>query len=91
MAATARRVSVATTATRLDFASVESDRVFGQSLIVRNRGSASIFVGGPDVTSSTGFEVLAGESFSADIHTGDEVYGIVASGTVPVHIFESGV
>lgn len=100
MATTASRPNVSTTAVRLD-AATESDVHqgaadfavrFGQHFMARNRhATLSLFVGGADVTASTGFEVLPSETFVADLGSGDGVYGITASGTVPVHVFQAGV
>lgn len=88
-----RRVSVGTTATRLD--TVEGNDRTGQKIIVKNpsASAASVDVGGATVTSGAGFELEAGASMSAELTDYDEeaVYAITASGTVTVHIFETGV
>lgn len=87
MAAKGTRVAVAVTATKLNTAG--TDNVSGTSLLVRNRGTASVFLGGSDVTTLTGFELLAGESLPADLN--EDLYGICASGTVACHVLEVGV
>jgi hypothetical protein len=99
VAVKAFRVTVGTTPTRLDvyteadkvndssYASLRGD---GHSLLTRPRG-ASIFVGGADVTATTGFEQLAEEAIGRDLKPGDALYGIVASGSVVVHGEQDGV
>lgn len=87
MAARGIRVTVATSATKLNGAS--SDSVAGQSFLVRNRGAASVFLGGSTVTTAAGYELLADESLALDVN--EDVYGICASGTVECHVLETGV
>lgn len=87
MAAKGTRVSVATTATKLN--SAAGDGYAGQSLLVRNRGAASVFLGASDVTTATGYELLADESLALDLN--EDVYAICASGTVACHVLETGV
>lgn len=89
MATKGTRVSVAVTVTKLN--TTGSDSVSGSSLLVRNRGAASIFLGASDVTTATGYEVLADESLPVDIDAGEDLYAICASGTVACHVLEVGV
>lgn len=45
-------------------------------------GGSTVFLGGSDVTTATGFPIAAGEAFCDDLDMRDgELYGIVASGT----------
>lgn len=100
MAVEAQRVNVTSAGNRLDV-TTEADysggandfaQKFGQHILVRNRdATVSIFIGGADVTASTGFEVLAGETVSIDLTQGDALYGITASATVACHVVQSGV
>lgn len=90
MAVVAARVSVTTTATRLD-ASAPTDSVSGQRVTVYNAGSASVFLGGSGVLSTDGFELPAGGSYDEELSPGDELYGITASGTVICHVIRVGV
>lgn len=86
-----RAVTVTTTATRLDTID-ETDSVAGSAWSVYNNGSATIYIGGSDVTTANGTPVAAGEHYAADLGTvAEAVYGIVASGTVEVRVFETGV
>lgn len=87
MAVDGRRVTVTTTATRLDTA--DTDSVSGKSIAV-NPASA-IDIGDDGVTAGAGFEVGAGVTFSADLGPGEALYGIAASGTVEVDVFETGI
>lgn len=55
--------------------------------LVRNTdGSISVYIGGSGVTSSTGFEIPAGDSVS--IHTTAAVSAVADSGTPTIHILE---
>lgn len=88
MAVNGSRVTVATTATAISGA--DSDGVYGSSVLVKNAGAASVFLGGSGVTTEAGFELAAGEAVSLDLNVSDSVYGIVASGTVVCHVLASG-
>lgn len=88
MAVKTNRVTVGTSATRLDVAT-EADYRAGQSLAIRNVGASSIYIGDAAVLTSTGFLVGAGETFFADVFN-EPVYGI-AAGSVDVHVFQAGV
>lgn len=89
MATKGTRVDVATAATKLNTAG--SDSVSGSSLLVRNRGAASVFLGASNVTTAAGFELLADESLPVDLDAGEDLYGICAVGTVACHVLEVGV
>lgn len=58
MAVWQKRVTVGTTATRIDDAETAPDL----ALIVRNRSSNPVFIGGSNVTTSDGFELSPGDS-----------------------------
>lgn len=64
-------VTVLTTATKLE-ASLKSP----STTLVYNNGAVTVYVGGSDVTSSTGVPVAAGTSLAFD---GSGLYGIAAS------------
>lgn len=88
MAVVAAQVTVTTTATQL---SGNSDRgAPGISVAVRNRGTTSIFLGGPGVTTTTGFELAAGESATCDLAGDDELFGICAAGTNRADVLRTG-
>lgn len=87
MATMGTRVSVAVTATKLN--STGTDNVAGASILVRNRGATSVFLGSPNVTIATGYELLADEALTFDLN--EDIYGICASGTVACHVLETGV
>ena len=92
MALKSTAVSVGTTATRLDTADDTGDALAGESLVFYNNGTATIYVGGSDVSTANGCPVAASSwSPSFDLSTGDAVYGRVASGTVEARVLESGI
>lgn len=90
MAVSGRRVTVTTTATRLDTADVDTQA--GSRLTLRNADAAvTVDLGASDVTSGAGYGLTAAAVVEL-VHGSDEaVYGIVAAGTVVVHVFETGV
>lgn len=92
MAVVGKSVSVADTPTRLDSTSSgAADPTLGSSILVRNRGGASVFLGAGDVTTALGFELLPDESLPVDLGRGESLYGVCASGTVTCHVLEVGV
>jgi hypothetical protein len=95
---TSRTVTVGTEPTRLDTTADEPDssysgtRRFGQKLWLYNAGGASVYLGGADVTTSTGYPV--GNNSAApplDLNIGDALYGVCASGTNQVIVLETRV
>lgn len=88
MSVHSKEVSVGTTATRIDTAE------FGQSsqgLAVKNMGAATVYLGGPDVSTANGYPLLANEAMPMDLGQQDELFGRVASGTVLVRVLEVAV
>lgn len=89
MARSARRVTVTNSATLLT--STDADNQRGQSITVRNTdASVSVFLGGSGVTATTGFELVAGDSFSED-DFGEALYGVTASASVRCDVMETGI
>lgn len=88
MAVAAAQVSVGTSATVLN--AVDADP---QSVLVRSPSAAttSVYVGPSTVTTGNGFELPAGGSLSMDLAAGEQLYGIVASGTQTVHVLRAAV
>lgn len=74
-------VSVATTATRI--ATGDSD---GCIATIKNIGSADVYLGGSSVTTATGLALGASAAMSLDLDAGENLYGIVATGTVLVRV-----
>lgn len=88
MAVLSRAVTVGTTATRLD--SDEGGQA-SQAFSMKNIGSATVYLGGPDVTTANGAPLAAGEWFAADLAKYDVMYGIVATGTQACRVIEVSV
>jgi hypothetical protein len=63
----------------------------GYSYSITLRPMIDIYVGGADVTASNGFLVLADEVISVDRYYGEALYGVAASGSGLVYVYESGV
>lgn len=87
MAVNSAVVAVGTTATALN--SVDMDGLAGQSL--QFTPPSAIFVGGPGVTSATGYPLTAGVEYYYDLQPGDVYYAVAASGTVNVPVLRVGV
>ncbi len=87
MAITSTTVSVGTTAVRLD--SSDGPGPTG-STAVRNAGTATVYLGGPNVTTSNGIALDVGQTFTADLAPNDALYGIAASGTHDCRVIQLG-
>ena len=64
----------------------------GQSEVavrVPSGGSVVYLGGGTAVTTSDGFAINGGETFSIDLDSTESLYGITASGTQVVHVISS--
>ena len=59
-----------------------------RSLFLRNNGTATIFLGDDAVTTTDGYPLKPNESLPMNIEDDLDVYGIVASGTQNLRIFE---
>lgn len=82
------QITVTTAATLLTSAVDSRDK---GGIAITNRGSAAVYVGGPGVTTSTGYKLDAGESVAIDTDSpGDVAYGVVATGTETVHVLRAG-
>jgi len=92
MSVKATRVTVTTSATRLDTQAEVDFREYGQSILVRNRDAAvSVYLGGADVTASTGTVLAALEDYGDALDSTDALYAITASGSVIVHVLQTGI
>ncbi len=58
-----------------------------RSVIVYNNGSVTVYLGGSDVTTTTGLPLPAGTPYSADLASAD-LYAIAASGTADIRVME---
>lgn len=54
------------------------------SVLIKNTGGATIYIGGSTVDAVDGFPIAAGESVSLDLVAGEELYAISA-GSVDVN------
>lgn len=89
MAVMSQQVSVGTSGFRLDSGLSASTALV--SLLVRNRGTVAVYVGGSGVTTGNGFQLDPGESMSIDLRFADAgVYALAASGTQRVDVMQAG-
>lgn len=87
------QTTVTTTPTRIDTPDLATDKQMDAGFLGVNRGAVSIFVGKQaGLTSSTGVEVLAGQSFAVQglNSTRDPLYAVTASGTCRVDVLQVG-
>lgn len=89
MAIKGRRVTVGTAPTQINGAT--TDAIGGSGGQARNRGTVSVFLGGVDVTVAQGYELEPGDVVAFNLDHGENIYGIVASGTCLVHVLDGGV
>lgn len=89
MAISTAQVAVSTTAAKLT--STPTDSRAGSSIAITAPAAATLYIGGSGVTSTTGFAVAAGASVSLDLQSGEDVYGVLASGTGTAYVLRSGV
>lgn len=54
--------------------------------IVVNSGPSIVYVGGPTVSVAQGFPLPVGAVFGVDLQVGDNLYGIVATGSQTVSL-----
>jgi len=82
------RVSVGTTATLIDvYVTYDGNG----AIAIQNLGTASVYLGDSTVTTSSyGYELKANSTISIDMRIPEQIYGIVASGTVTVNVLQQG-
>lgn len=86
MAIKATEITVGTTPTLLARGGSFTDPI----QVALRDASADMFVGGPDVDTSDGFPFNAADgSLSFELHSLDDLYAIVASGTATVRVIQT--
>lgn len=89
MACKGQRISVGTEPARLTSRAAKVGEK--NAVYFKNKGAASVDIGGSDVETGEGYELEAGEGVSLDIIGRDDPYAVAASGTVRIDVFESGI
>ena len=89
MAVSHQRISVGTTATKL---TSDYDGKDGQTINVQNpAGGADVYLGGEGVTTTSyGFLLGAGISFSIELQDDEKLYAVVTTSTQTVNILRQG-
>lgn len=94
MAVAATRPSVGTTASIIaeNTTNARGDESKTVGFLLKNAtGTASVFLGGSDVTTGNGFEwAVADGALPISLEPGEKLYGRVASGTQTVHALKAG-
>lgn len=81
------QVSALTAATNITSGVTDSsDTTTGNSVAVQNTGTQVVYIGGPGVTTGTGYPLAAGSQIGMDLAAGEDLYGIVAAGSVTVAV-----
>lgn len=85
-----QRVTVTTTPTRLDFNADYNahPRYAGTALVYYNRGSVPIYIGGPDVTVATGFQVDPGQAPGSEHTQSEALWAVTEAGTCRVDVLQ---
>jgi hypothetical protein len=98
MAITHKSVTIGTSATAIstsadDKTGTSSSADVARSVLVTNPDVADVFVGGPDVTTTSyGYKIVAnGGELALDLLANDQLYGVVESGTAVVRVMLTGV
>jgi hypothetical protein len=63
----------------------------GSSALIRNRGGVAVYIGASDVTTSTGFQLDAGEAITMDLDDNEVPSVISGSANQRVDVLETGV
>lgn len=91
MATRSSIITVTTTATRLAPGS-DTDNPGYRDLAIQNTSAVTIYLGGADVTTATGFPLVAGASLTLDdVQPGSLPHAIVATATATLALLEVGV
>lgn len=90
MAVKADVVSVGTSPTQL---TVYSNPDLGGSTgsTVSVHPASAIFIGGPDVSTASGYPVAGGVDLAVDLDMGERLYAVAASGFVSVNVLRTGI
>lgn len=81
------QVSVGDNATEIHTASGGPS---GAKVMVKNVGSADVFLGDASVTTNDGYKLAVGDVLPVDLSEGEGLYGIVSSGSETVHKLVTG-
>lgn len=77
MAVASSHVTVGTTA--VDLTGTDTDLRLGQSIAVTNKGSGVVYLGGPGVTTGTGFEVPVDGCLAVDLSQGEKLFAVAGA------------
>lgn len=86
MAVKPSRVTVTTAATLLT--PPTTDAKPGSSVLVRP--AADVYIGGPGVTTATGYLVAGGSELAMDLNSGETLHAVAAAGSVSVSVLRTG-
>lgn len=56
----------------------------GESVVVQNGTSVTVYLGGSTVTTASGFALAAGSTLAVDLADGETIYGVVEATTSSV-------
>ena len=87
MAVKSTKVQVGQNPTRVSV----PDRDFSSGSEIIIRPSATIAIGGPDVTMQNGFSVTANSEFAMSLRDTDVLYAVTETGNATVSVLQAGV
>lgn len=90
MAIITQAATVGTSASKIAGVSVTSGAIRSGSCVVQNLGASPVFLGGATVTIANGLQLDPGSTMAVDIGDGDDLYAVVASGTVACRVLQVG-
>jgi hypothetical protein len=61
----------------------------GSDVIIRNTGATTVYIGGPGVTPSTGYPLMASDAPLQPLPVNDAIWGVTASGSSTIAWVES--
>lgn len=92
MAVSSASVTVSTSATALNQADTDDNPgKTGQSILVRNVGANTIYLGGSGVTTVNGYPLGVGSDVAVQLAPNETLYGIVAASTESARVLVQGV
>lgn len=90
MALLPRKPSVGTTAVELTPPDMTDARLGECSILIEPPAGTDIFIGPKGVTAATGHKVTGGTAPALDLHMGERVFAVTASGTAIVPVLLTG-
>jgi hypothetical protein len=87
-----KTTQVPVTATAVKLTGTDADCLPGSGIAIQAPSGATLWIGGDNTVSATsGFPVAAGTTQPMDLLPGEDVWGVLASGTGTAYVLRTGV